>query len=171
MNLEGRGVKTPPGVAATGAMTPTPIGSARLEVSLGHQRGAALIVCLMLMIVATLFGMTSFRSSNAGISIVTAEVAARATLHATEAATRQAIRGFDAGAVPPTGSIAVAVDSPDPHVDVASEVELEAIVPEEGSSLRLFRLMAFQVRTSGTFEAAEGTRRIAAGVNQRVPAR
>ena len=138
-----------------------------------RERGAALLVALVLVLVSTLLGLSVMESSGVETRLVANEAVRQHAFNAAEAASEQALMAVDPAALSGTGASSVIADSVDERIAVTAEVRFEGTAQTLGFSAGRFVDMLYAVQATATVgppDAIEARRVVVQGAGYRVPA-
>ena len=134
-----------------------------------HQRGAALVVALVLVLVATLLGVSAVRTSNVEAMLVANEGFRQSAFRAAEAAVESELPNVDAGALVSDAPETLSVTSVDARVNVAAEARFEGIGPVLNFSYGLFQNRLYAVSATATIDGVGARRTVVQGAARRAP--
>jgi len=135
------------------------------------QRGVALVVALLMVLITTLLGLSLMRIGNIESRAIDNVEFDRTNLHAAESAAFHAFGSLDPGTLPPFGAAATAVDvtGSDARFEIDVTARLEGRLPVMNSSLRLFARSAYAIQSRATSAGLGARRTVVLGATQRVP--
>lgn len=133
------------------------------------QRGAVLIVALLLITVIGILGISVMNTSVDEYEISVAQEVESTTFSVIESAVMQAYSDLDATTLPVGQDHEVAVSTTDSRIDVTVTARRDGIVPVVNTSLALFGIYAYSIRGVGTNTAVNSQRTVVKGVAQQVP--
>lgn len=134
-----------------------------------RQRGVALFVALMLVVITTALGLAVMQVGTAETRSIGNEELDRATFHAAEAAALEAYGNLDSGTISTVVPSAVPVTGIDERIDATVTARHEGMLPLMNSSLRLFSRSAYAIESVATFAEGGSRRTVVLGATQIVP--
>jgi len=135
----------------------------------GRQSGAALVVSLLLVLLTAVLGMSVMRIGTAELSMVNISERDRTAFHVADSAGDSVFDTLALENIAPSGETAIEVASIDERVDVTVTARHEGLLPEFGSSLRLFARAAYSIEARAAIDGTGTVRRVVAGASMRVP--
>jgi len=134
-----------------------------------RQKGAALIVSMLLIFITGTVGVVVMRGSINESKNGVATVIEQATFSAAESAVMQAHDEVNLGELPLGVDTDVAVKATDERIAVKVTARQDGMVPMVNSSLRLFGIASFSIRGVAEDDDIGASRKIISGVALRVP--
>lgn len=135
-----------------------------------HERGAALLVALMLVLLSTALGVSVLQTSGVEARLVANEAFRQGAFRAAEAAAERALLDIDSGVLLEGAGTEVAVDSVDDRVAVTAEARLDGVEHMINSSIGLFQNRLYAVSATAEISAVDARRTIVQGAARRAPA-
>ena len=135
-----------------------------------RERGAALLVALVLVLVSTMLGISAMRTSNVETLLVANEGFRQSAFRAAEAAAEQALAEVDAGSLVGGSTSSVDAVSVDERVSVSVDARLESIEHMLDNSFGLFENRLYSVSATATVGAIDARRTVIQGAAHRAPA-
>lgn len=133
-----------------------------------RERGAALFVVLVLVLVGSLLGVSAMESSSTEALLVNNERYRESAFRAAEAAAGQAVRAVDlTAAVGASGDQAATVASVDPRVAVEASTRFEGVRPLTGFSFGTFNDYLLSAEAEARIDGVGTVRRVRQGVARR----
>lgn len=133
------------------------------------ERGAALLVALVLVLVGTLLGISVLESSGTETRLLTNDAARQRTFRAAESASERALLAVDAGTLTPGTVLPVTVDSVDVQITVEATARLEGVGHLLGSSIGMFQNRLYGIEATASVEDLGARRTISQGAARRAP--
>jgi|GEM_PF-1469599 len=148
-----------------------PHRSVRPGPDLARERGAALVVALVLVFVSSLLGLSAMETSGVETRLVVNESLRQSTFVAADGVAERAWRLVDAGTLTDDGALqSLVARSVDPRVDVDAEARLESIENAFGFSTQLFVERRYRVSATAEVPGAGAIRTIHVGASRLAPA-
>ena len=134
------------------------------------ERGAALLVALVLVLLSTVLGVTVMQTSGVETRLVANEAFRQGAFRAAEAAAERALLDLDSGTLAEGVGTGVAVDSVDDRVAVTAEARLDGVEHMINSSTGLFQSRLYAVSATAEIAAVDARRTVVQGAARRAPA-
>lgn len=129
-----------------------------------RERGAALLIAMVLVLISTLVGISVMESSGVETRLVANETYRQTVFNTAEAVAERAFNAVDAATLPVDGSIQAQIaDNVDDRVDVTAEARLESVEIAVGFSSDRFQSVRYRVSATAAVPAVNATRTIHLG--------
>ena len=133
-----------------------------------RERGAALFIVLVLVLVGSLLGVSAMESSSTETQLVNNERYRESAFRVAEAAARSAALAADIDALAGTsGAQDASVTSVDPNIAVAATTRFEGVRPVTGFSFGTFNDYLLSATAEARIDGVDTVRRVRQGVARR----
>jgi len=137
--------------------------------TINKQKGAALMVALLLVFISALLGMTVLRSTTVEKMMITNEEIRQRTFHVAEAAATDAMSNYDSAELEIGAAHTVQIKSIDKRLDVEVTARQEGMQPIANTSIRLFGNYFYAIESTAANDDVSAQRGVIVGVSQRIP--
>ena len=127
------------------------------------ERGAALVIALVLVLVGTLVGLSAMETSTVETRLVANEGFRQSAFRAAESAAERALFAVDVGALPENAAVELAPASTDPRVTLVVNARAQGQSLRIGTSSRVLVNTLYTVEATATIDAVDTRRSIVQG--------
>ena len=127
------------------------------------ERGAALVVALVLVLVGTLVGLSAMETSTIETRLVANEGFRQSAFRAAESAAERALFDVDAGTLPEDAAVALTPSSTDARVTLDVRARAQGQSLRLGTSARVLVDTLYTVEATATIDAVDTRRTVVQG--------